>query len=201
MNWRLLSFLFILISAVVAMGAPSDAASPDWVDRMSAALSHAPESVTAGTASPLHETEDWIDRLIAARSRELTPRSVLEVETVKTALITACGVQNIDGMLALFDRNARLVSGGRTYVGTDQIREYWVRSGAFRPGSRWVGYSSGHTVRVGPDADSATLVFECVWLDAGTSRIVARSFARDVLVRSGGAWTIKEMSSEVTSGI
>jgi hypothetical protein len=220
---HVLSLGFILLSAAVAMGehsgnpspdwvdrmaaaldrAPAVAAdlgAPDWVDRMAGALSHTPVGPATKAASPMHEPEDWISRMIAGRSRELKPRSVLEIEAVKTALIAACGTQNLDGVLALFTRDATVTSGGRTYVGIDQIQKYWAQSGAFHPGSRWVGYSSGETVRVGADADSATLVFECIWLDAGTSRIVARSVARHVLVKSGGTWTITQMSSEAAGG-
>ncbi len=223
MHRHVMSLFFILHSAAVSMGEPPATASPDWVDRMAttlsrasavqtnpgatdwvdrmaAALSRTPVATVANAASPLREPEDWVARMIAGRSRELEPRSVLEVDAVKTALLEACGEQNLDRVLALFTKDATLTSSGRSYIGIDQMQKYWSQSGAFHPERRWIGYSNRETVRVGADADRATLVFECVWLDAGTSRIAARSIEKYVLVKSSGAWTITQMSSEATGG-
>src|SRR5919197_401334 len=47
--------------------------------------------------------------------------------------------KNVDAFMSVWDRDATLTTGGNTYTGTQQIREFWAtKSAAFKPENNWV---------------------------------------------------------------
>ncbi|HET6486185.1 MAG TPA: nuclear transport factor 2 family protein, partial [Spirochaetia bacterium] len=168
----------------------------DWIGRMQAALRDGAGVRALGDAPRGADPQDWVGRMAAARSGELRPGSVLEVERVQSALIQACSDRDLSAVLALFTPDATVRSGGRTYTGILQIRDYWAQTAAFRSGSPWVGYAAPVSVRIETDPDRASVMFDWVWVNPETSRVAGLSRSEGVLVRVGRTWMIEDLSSE-----
>jgi hypothetical protein len=103
--------------------------------------------------------------------------------------------KNLDLMLSLFTRDATISSGGKTYSGTDQIREYWRAAGPFQRQNQWVAYTPAFRIRYNVEGDNAHLYFECLYVDKAANKIAAHTNSNDDLVRVGGKWLIKQMTA------
>jgi hypothetical protein len=98
-------------------------------------------------------------------------------------------------MLSLFTQDATISSGGKTYSGTDQIREYWRAAGPFQPQNQWVAYTPAFRIKYNVEGDNAHLYFECLYVDKAANKIAAHTNSNDDLVRVGGKWLIKQMTA------
>jgi hypothetical protein len=103
--------------------------------------------------------------------------------------------KNLDLMLSLFTKDATISSGGKTYSGTEQIREYWRAAGPFQPQNQWVAYTPAFRIKYKVDGDNAHLYFECLYVDKAANKIAADTNSNDDLVRVGGKWLIKQMTA------
>ena len=103
--------------------------------------------------------------------------------------------KNLDLMLSLFTQDATISSGGKTYSGTDQIREYWRAAGPFQPQNQWVAYTPAFRIKYNVEGDNAHLYFECLYVDKAANKIAAHTNSNDDLVRVGGKWLIKQMTA------
>jgi hypothetical protein len=100
-------------------------------------------------------------------------------------------------MLSLFADDATITSGGKTYTGKAQIRQYWEASGPFQPNNHWVAYTPAFRINYEVTENSAKLYFECLYVDADANKIAVHTNSDDTLIRSGNGWLIKTMKASI----
>jgi ketosteroid isomerase-like protein len=106
----------------------------------------------------------------------------------------ATSKKDIDLMMSLFAPNATLTIPGRTAVGKDRIRRFWLTdSDAFRPTNRWISDTPSYKLRVTADGDRGTLHFECHYIDAKGDTVVVYLTADQEVARIDGKWLITDM--------
>jgi SnoaL-like domain len=202
MGTRIVVFAAFLFLSFVLMASPSTGAPPDdWVARMMADRS-ATESVDGPSiASSPSRPDDWAGRMIAARVfQPASPWDLLQIQQVEAAIAEAGSTKDLDLMVSLFARDARLISDGKTYAGREEIRRYWAHAGPFQPNNHWAGYSPAYKLRISVDSDIARMHFESLWVDVATNRVGAYVTSNGVLVRTGDRWVIKEMEAGAATG-
>jgi ketosteroid isomerase-like protein len=106
----------------------------------------------------------------------------------------ATSKKDIALMMSLYASNATLTIPGRTAVGRDQIRRFWLTdSDAFRPTNRWISDTPSYKIRVTADGDKGTLHFECHYVDANGDTVVVYLTADQEVARIDGKWLITDM--------
>jgi ketosteroid isomerase-like protein len=106
----------------------------------------------------------------------------------------ATSKKDIDLMMSLYAPNATLTIPGRTAVGKDQIRGFWLTdSDAFRPTNRWISETPAYKIRITADGDKGTLHFECHYVDSKGKTVVVYLTADQEVARIEGKWLITEM--------
>ena len=128
------------------------------------------------------------------------PADVLAVRNVEITFHTAGSVlpeRNLDLMMSIYADDAVLTDtahDNKVYKGKDQVRSYWGEvSGPFRPEHHWIGYTPAMRIRSQVKGDTATLYFECLWVDADANAIGAHSFSDMTLARVHGHWLVKDI--------
>jgi ketosteroid isomerase-like protein len=128
------------------------------------------------------------------------PADVLAVRNVEITFHTAGSVlpeKSLDLMMSLYADDAVLTDtahDNKVYQGKDQVRIYWgAVSGPFRPEHHWIGYTPAMRIRTQVKGDTATLYFECLWMDADSNAIGAHSFSDMTLARVKGHWLVKDI--------
>jgi hypothetical protein len=126
------------------------------------------------------------------------PADILAVRNIEITFHTAGSVlpeKSLDLMMSIYADDAVLTDTGhdnKVYTGKDQVRTYWGEvSGPFRPEHRWIGYTPAMRIRSQVNGDTATLYFECLWMDTGSNAIGAHSFSDMTLAKMHGHWLVK----------
>ena len=128
------------------------------------------------------------------------PGDVLAVRNVEVVFHTAGSVlpeKNLDLMMSIYADDAVLTDtahDNKTYEGKGQVRSYWADvSGPFRPEHHWIGYTPAMRMHAQIEGNSATLYFECLWMDVDSNAIGAHSFSDMKLAREHGHWLVKSI--------
>ena len=126
------------------------------------------------------------------------PADVLAVRNVEVTFHTAGSVlpeKNLDLMMSIYADDAVLTDtahGNKVYGGKTEVRRYWADvSGPFRPELHWVGYTPAMRMHAEVAGDTATLFFECLWMDVDSNAVGAHSFSDMELARVHGHWPVK----------
>lgn len=127
-----------------------------------------------------------------------SPSDVLQIRNIEVIFHTAGSVlpsKDLDLMMSLYADDAVLTDtahGNKVYRGKDQVLAYWRDvSGPFRPKNHWIGYTPAFRMRAHAKGNTATLYFECLWMDADRNVIGAHSFSDMTLARLHGHWLVK----------
>ena len=138
--------------------------------------------------------------IAAAQGDRGPPSDILAVRNVEIIFHTAGSVlpeKSLDLMMSIYADDAVLTDtahDNKVYKGKDQVRTYWGElSGPFRPEHHWIGYTPAMRIRTRIDGDTATLYFECLWMDADKNAIGAHSFSDMALARVHGRWLVKSI--------
>jgi ketosteroid isomerase-like protein len=103
----------------------------------------------------------------------------------------ATSTHDIDLMMSLWAPNATFtVSSGETLTGKEEIRRFWLEAPVFQPENQWVSETPAYKLRVTVNGDKGTLYFECHYVDAKTSKVVAVTAADEQVARINGRWLI-----------
>jgi ketosteroid isomerase-like protein len=128
------------------------------------------------------------------------PGDVLAVRNVEVVFHTAGSVlpeKSLDLMMSIYADDAVLTDtlhDNKVYDGRAQVRSYWADvSGPFRPEHHWIGYTPAMRMHAEVDGDSATLYFECLWMDVDSNAVGAHSFSDMKLARVRGHWLVKSI--------
>jgi len=126
------------------------------------------------------------------------PADILAVRNIETTFHTAGSVlpnKDLDLMMSLYADDAVLTDtahDNKVYRGKEQVRTYWAEiSGPFRPEHHWIGYTLVPRIKSHVTGDSATLYFECLWMDADSNAIGAHTFASMDVARVNRHWLVK----------
>jgi SnoaL-like domain len=127
---------------------------------------------------------------------ENNPADLFALHNVEIVFHQAASTKDLGLMMSLFADDAVLTVGGKTYIGKDQVRNYFASvAGSFQPQNKWVAYTPAQRIRIDIDRDKAHLYFECLYVDVVAKQIAAHTFSDDNMMRSGDKWLIKEMKA------
>lgn len=129
------------------------------------------------------------------------PADAMALHQIEIDFHKAGTTKDLDLMMSLFADDATISSGGKTYTGREQIRDYWSHAGPFLPQNHWAGYTAAYKIRIGVEGDRGTLYFECLWVDVATGQVKAHTYSNVVAVRASGKWLIKELKGGVATDI
>jgi ketosteroid isomerase-like protein len=102
--------------------------------------------------------------------------------------------KDIDLMMSLYAPHATLTIPGRTAVGKEQIRQFWLeRSDAFRPSNHWISETPAYKVEITANGDKGTLHFECHFIDIEGKTVVVYLTADQEVARIDGRWLVTDM--------
>ncbi len=94
-------------------------------------------------------------------------------------------------MVSLFAPNATGTFGpGQTVTGREQIRQVWLKSKAWRPGTHWLSDHPAYKLKVTISGDRGTLHFECHFIDVETGEVAAVTAGNLDVARIDGRWLI-----------
>ena len=134
----------------------------------------------------------------AADAGKDSPADTLKLRNIEVTFHQAGSAlpkPDLDLMMSLYTDDAVLVDtahDNKTYSGKAEVRRYFSEIAApFKPGNHWVGYTPAMRIKTAVQGDTATLYFECLWMDADKNAIGVHSFSDMTLVRSGDAWLVK----------
>lgn len=136
--------------------------------------------------------------IAAAQGDRGSPADILAVRNVEITFHTAGSVlpeKSLDLMMSIYADDVALTDtahDNKLYKGKEQVRTYWGEvSGPFRPEHHWIGYTPAMRIRSQVSGDTATLYFECLWMDVDSNAIGAHSFSDMTLARVHGHWLVK----------
>jgi len=128
------------------------------------------------------------------------PADILALRNVEVTFHTAGSVlpeKNLDLMMSLYAPDAVLIDTAhenKVYSGKDQVRTYWASVAApFQADHHWIGYTPAMRIRAQVHGPTATLYFECLWMDVDKNAIGAHSFSDMELAKVGGRWLVKSI--------
>jgi hypothetical protein len=129
------------------------------------------------------------------------PAEILAVRNVEVTFHTAGSMlpqKNLDLMMSIYADDATLTDtahGNKVYSGKSQVLAYWRDvSGPFRPDNHWIGYTPAMRMHAQVTGDTATLYFECLWMDVDKNSVGAHSFSDMTLKRMHGRWLVETIS-------
>jgi hypothetical protein len=139
--------------------------------------------------------------LVPARAQVSGPATadIAQIYQLQAAFHLAKTAQDIALMMSLWDPNATLKVQGdpkSPYVGTEQLREFWLNSGSFK--NRRFSLVPSYKTRIAVRGNEASLYFEChdvADYDQPTRNISNDTFLAGTLRNVGGKWVFYDMSA------
>ena len=124
---------------------------------------------------------------------------VAQIYQLQAAFHQAKTAQDIALMMSLWDPNATLKVQGdpkSPYVGTEQLRGFWLTSGSFK--NQRFSLVPSFKTRIAVRDSEASLYFEChdvADYDQPTRNIINDTFLAGTLRNVGGKWVFYDMSA------
>ena len=129
----------------------------------------------------------------ASREAAATQQRVdlYEISKLERSFHEAISKKNIDEMVRLFAPHATGTFGpGKTATGTEQIRQVWLKSKAWKPTTHWLSDHPAYKLKVTVDGDRGTLHFECHFIDVKTGNVAAVTAGNLDVARIAGRWLV-----------
>src|ERR1700752_1155538 len=97
-----------------------------------------------------------------------------EISQIEKSFHESISKKEINQLVSLFAPNATGTFGpGKTVTGREQIREVWLNSVGWQPGTHWLSDHPAYKLKVTVDGDRGTLHFECHFIDVDTGEVAA----------------------------
>jgi hypothetical protein len=97
-----------------------------------------------------------------------------QISQIERVFHEAISKKDVEMMAGLFAPHATGTFGpGKTVTGTEQIRNVWLNSVAWKPETQWLSDHPAYKLKVTVDGDRGTLRFECHFIDVGTEKVAA----------------------------
>ena len=114
-----------------------------------------------------------------------------EISQIERSFHESISKKNIDELVRLFAPNATGTFGpGKTVTGTEQIRQVWLKSKAFKAQTHWLSDHPAYKLKVTVDGDRGTLHFECHFIDVKTGKVAAVTAGNLDVAKIDGNWRI-----------
>jgi ketosteroid isomerase-like protein len=119
---------------------------------------------------------------------------IYAISQIERSFHESMSKKDIDLMMSLWTSNATFTFGpGQTATGTEQIRETWLKSTAWKLETHWLSDHPAYKIRVTVNGDRGTLHFECHFIDVKTAKVAAVTGGDLDVARIGGRWLITKM--------
>ena len=113
------------------------------------------------------------------------------ISQIEKSFHEALSKKDINQLVNLFAPNATGTFGpGKTAVGKEQIRKFWMKSKAFQAATQWVSDHPAYKLKVTLDGDRGTLHFECHFVDVKTKKVAAITAGNIDVARINNRWMI-----------
>ena len=104
--------------------------------------------------------------------------------------------KDIDNILSLWAVDAVFVVGHQTYIGKQQIRQFYADQAApFRPENHWISDTPAYKIHITVSGDTGTLYFECHYIDIATHKVMSLIAADTRVARIDGHWVFTRVVS------
>jgi ketosteroid isomerase-like protein len=114
-----------------------------------------------------------------------------QISQIERAFHEAISKKDVEMMAGLFAPHATGTFGpGKTVSGTDQIRNVWLNSVAWKPETHWLSDHPAYKLKVTVDGDRGTLRFECHFIDVDTKKVAAVTAGSLDVAKVDGRWLI-----------
>jgi hypothetical protein len=127
-----------------------------------------------------------------AAGAEENAEDFMQMHQIESTWHQAATTKNVNLIMSLFVGDASLTTGGKTYTGTAQLRQFWQASKPFQPQSQLVGYTPPYRLKYDLEGNSGHLYFECLYVDNATKKIVSHVGVHADLIHVDDHWLIKE---------
>jgi ketosteroid isomerase-like protein len=122
-----------------------------------------------------------------------------DISQIERSFHEAVSKKNINEMAGLFAPHATATFGpGVTVAGRKQIREFWLKSNAWKPTTHWLSDHPAFKLKVTFAADRGTLHFECHFIDVDTGKIAALTAGNLDVAKIDGHWLITNFVGSTT---
>jgi ketosteroid isomerase-like protein len=137
-------------------------------------------SACGGSTAVSSELQEQVDRFL--------------IGEIERDFHEALSKKDIDQMMSLWSQNATFTAGpGKTATGTQQIRQFWLKSEAFKPSTEWVSDHPAYKLRATVTGDRGTLHFECHFVDVSSGKVEQITAGDLDVSRIDGRWLITDM--------
>jgi len=134
-----------------------------------------------GGSSPNAEVDDAVQR----------QSDLYAISQIEKTFHEAISKKDIDQMMSLFAPNATATFGpGQTVSGTEQIRNVWLKSVAFKPETQWLSDHPAYKLKATVDGERGTLRFECHFVDVLTEKVAAVTAGNTDVAKIDNGWLI-----------
>ena len=114
-----------------------------------------------------------------------------QISQIERAFHEAISKKDVEMMAGLFAPHATGTFGpGKTVSGTEQIRNVWLNSVAWKPETHWLSDHPAYKLKVTVDGDRGTLRFECHFIDVDTEKVAAVTAGSLDVAKVDGRWLI-----------
>ena len=114
-----------------------------------------------------------------------------QISQIERAFHEAISKKDVEMMAGLFAPHATGTFGpGKTVSGTEQIRNVWLNSVAWKPETHWLSDHPAYKLKVTVDGDRGTLRFECHFIDVDTKKVAAVTAGSLDVAKVDGRWLI-----------
>ena len=114
-----------------------------------------------------------------------------QIEQIEARFHRATSYHDLNLMMSLWAPGAVFNIDQETLTGKAQIRQWFAtQSKAFKPGDVWESDTPSYKIRINLNGDKATMYFECHYIDAKTSKVVAIAGVTHTLQKINGQWLI-----------
>lgn len=118
------------------------------------------------------------------------------IQQIEVEFHRAGSTKDLDLIASLFADNATFTTGGQTYAGREEIREFFAtKAGPFKPENHWISETPAYKLRATVDGDAGTLYFECHYVDPGTRSVVSVVGADGSVARIDGRWLLTTLTA------
>lgn len=112
------------------------------------------------------------------------------IDQIERTWHKAASTHDLDLMMSIWAPNATFTYSGQTYSGKAAIRTLLSQAGPFQSQNHWVSDTPAYKIRTTVNGDKGTLYFECHYIDAKTSKVVAVVGADQDVKKIDGKWLI-----------
>jgi ketosteroid isomerase-like protein len=113
------------------------------------------------------------------------------IDQVEVKFHRATSTHDLNLMMSLWAPGAVFNIDQQTLTGRAQIRHWFATENkAFMPSHHWESDTPSYKMRISLNGDKATLYFECHYIDAKTSKVMAVAGVDHTLQKIGGKWLI-----------